>query len=103
MPERTLVQMDDPLPRDQSGVPCCLITQAPSPSLSLQQKVDQYFLCNQIPGLCFMGENSGWRLAAYNRFLWLLFQVGGELGVEMGGGSDGWMSVREILHCPLVL
>lgn len=65
-----------------------------SPCLS-QPSVVQFPPCNQISGLCFMEENNHWRLAAYNRFLWLLFQVGGKL--------VSWMAVRGILHCPLVL
>lgn len=96
------MQMDAPFSRDQSGVPCCTATQEPSPSPSVQQKVIQYFLCNQIPGLCFMGENSGRRLAAYNSFYGCCFRWEVSWGLGVG---EKWMDrcVREILHCPLVL
>lgn len=73
MSENTFMQMESPLFRDQSGVPAERLYKTVTPFF-LQQTVVRLFLCNQISGLCFIGENSHWRLAAYNRFYGCCFR-----------------------------
>ena len=74
MSENTFTQMESPLLRDQSGVPAEQSHKTVTPVSRKQTAVQFSPLCNQISGLCFMEENSHWRLAAYNRFYGCCFR-----------------------------
>lgn len=73
MSENTFMQMESPLNQDQRGIPAERSHKTVTP-VSPKQTVVQFSLCNQISGLCFMKENSHWRLAAYNRFYGCCFR-----------------------------
>lgn len=94
MSENTFTQMESPLLRDQSGVPAERSHKTVTP-VSRKQTVVQFSPLKSDLRPVLHGGKQPLEIGSLQQVLRLLFQVGGEL--------VGWMTVRGILHCPLVL